>query len=289
MIADYAKDPELFDRCLHLLNEIFPGCKEYALNGMKYKASWAESSTPFIIEEQGEIIAHVGVWPITLMLNGEKHRGASIHGICVRPEYRGKGYFKQLMQEAMDYVEDHFDSALLFTEKPYLFQNYPYKIMLPEYDFMLTKNIKKSTKKSDLRLLNLDAQQDLSIVHQLLHSRVPLSDIFSIIDGKGLFILNALHKNIYYSENLNTIVIFEIKEGILYISEIICEKQQKISDIISMIPGDFEKVILQFCPDRFLDEEDYTAKLAAPESCVLTSSQFAFKGKYFRYPQLYAC
>jgi len=290
MIADYAKDPILFERCINLINEVFLGCKEFALNGMKYKASWPEVSTPFIIEEQGEIIAHAGVWPITLMLNGKKHHSASIHGVCVKPEYRGRGLFKQLMQEAMHYADHNFDSSLLFTEKPYLYNNYPYKVMLPEYDFILTQNIKSPSKKSDLRVLNLDNQNDLNIVHHLLCDRVPLSDNFSIIDtGSTLFILNTLQKQIYYSEILNTIVMFEIKGNTLYITEIISKKQHPLSEIISMIPGHFDKIILQFCPDRFLDEKYYTAKLAGPEGCVLTSNQFAFKGKYFRYPELYCC
>lgn len=69
MISDYAKEPKLFERCINLIDAIFPGCKEFALKGMQYKASWAECSTPFIIEGQGEIIAHAGVWPITVMLN----------------------------------------------------------------------------------------------------------------------------------------------------------------------------------------------------------------------------
>lgn len=290
MIANYAKDPKLFERCINLIDEIFPGCREFALNGMKYKASWPGGSTPFIIEEQGEIIAHAGVWPLTLMLNGKKHYSASIHGVCVKPEHRGRGHFKQLMQEVMHYVDHHFDSSLLFTEKPYLYEKYPYKIMLPEYDFVLTQNVKSSSIKSDLRVLSLSNQRDLNIVHQLLRDRVPLSDNFSIIDtGNVLFILNTLHKKIHYSELLDTIVMFEIKGKTLYLTEVISKKQHQLSEIISTIPGNFDKIILQFCPDRFLEEKDYTAKLAGVEFCVLTSSQLVFQGKYFRYPQLYSC
>lgn len=290
MIADYAKDPKLFERCINLIDECFPGCKEFALNGMKYNASWPEVSRPFIIEEHGEIIAHAGVWPITLVLNGKRHQSASIHGVCVKPEHRGKGYFKQLMQEAIQYADHNFDSSLLFTEKPYLYKNYPYKIMLPEYDFVLTQNINLPSKESDLRTLSLDDPQDLNIAHHLLCTRVPLSDNFSIIDtGDTLFVLNALSKKIYYSKILNTIIMFEIKENTLYITEIISHKQRQLSEIIAIISGHFDKVILQFCPDRFLDEKDYNAKLAGPVCCILTSNQFAFKGKYFRYPELYYC
>lgn len=82
---------------------------------------------------------------------------------------------------------------------------------------------------------------------------------------------------------------FEVKEKMLYIMEIISQQQHELSDIISSIPGHFDKVILQFCPDRFLNEKNYTIKLASPECCVMTSSQFIFQENCFRYPELYAC
>ena len=290
MIADYAKDPQLFERCINLINACFPGCKEFALRAMKYGASWSESSIPFIIEEQGEIIAHAGVWPITLKLNGKEHKTASIHGVCVKPEHRGKGYFKELMQESMQYAEDNLDSSLLFTEKPYLYKNYPYKAMLPEYDFVLSENIKVQSKTSDLRVLDFNEPKDLTIMHNLLRMRVPLSDNFSIIGaGDTLFIFNTLQKKIYYSEKLNAAIVFEIKNDTLYIQEIISSQQFQLIDIIQFIPENFEKIILQFSPDRLLAEKEYTAKLATPECCVMFSKNLICEAKYFRYPELYWC
>jgi predicted acetyltransferase len=101
MIDNYSSNPKLFDSCLDLLNEAFPGCKDFALKGIKYNACWNKISTPFILKEKEEIIAHAGVWPINFILNGKEHRSASIHGVCVKQSYRNRGYFQQLMQEVM--------------------------------------------------------------------------------------------------------------------------------------------------------------------------------------------
>lgn len=78
MIENYANNFKLYDSCLNLIDEAFPGCKEFALNGMKYNAHWNKASIPFILKEKDEIIAHAGVWPITFILNGEQHTSASI-------------------------------------------------------------------------------------------------------------------------------------------------------------------------------------------------------------------
>ncbi len=291
MLADYSQDPLLFQRCMNLINEVFPGCQEFALSGSKYNASWSEASTPFIVEQKGEIIAHAGVLPITLMLNEKEHHTAAIHAVCVKPEHRGKGHFKQLMQEVMPYLEANFDSSILFTEKPYLYKNYPYKIMLPEYDFVVTEKIKFNTNNSDLRILHLDNPADLKIVENLLFSRVPLSNQLSVFNkyGQSLFILNTMGRKIVYSEKLNTLIIFDITDGALYIKEIISSEQRNFSDVVELIPDHFEKIILQFCPDKFLDEKDYKATLAKPDSCMMVSDKFVFQGKHFRYPELYGC
>lgn len=243
MISDYSNNPLLFERCINLIDEVFPGCKEFALNGMKHRASWGKGSIPFIVEEQGEIIAHAGVWPMTMMLNGKIHHTAAIHAVCVKEEHRSKGYFKQLMQEVMHYVDHHFESSLLFTTKPYLYRDYPYKIMLPEYDFVVSKKVKLHSKSndSDMRIINLDDADDLKLTYHLLSNRLPLSDQLSIIheNGNALFIFNVLHKKLYCSETLNALIVFEITHNTLYIKEIISQAQHQITDIILHWCGNF--------------------------------------------------
>ncbi len=299
MIDNYTNNSKLFNDCLALIDEAFPGCKEFALTGMKYNAFWHKASTPFIVKEAGEIIAHAGVWPITFILNGKEHRSASIHGVCVKISHRGKGHYQQLMQEVMQYVTNNFDSSVLFTLKPYLYKKYPYKIMLPEYDFILSEKTEfksnSGSRNSDLKILQWDNPNDLHLIHQLLANRVPLSNQLSIIheNGNAIFILNSMKKNIYYSEKLETLIVYEIFDETLYLKEIISPKQPNIFDVIRLIL-DYEaisvnKILIQFCPDRFLDEKEYSPVLARPECCIMTSDTFLFDGKYFRYPELYWC
>lgn len=290
MIADYSKDKALFEKCITFVDEIFPGCKQFALKGMHYGAFWSDASIPFVIEDKGKIVAHVGVLPLTVVLNGNIHQTAAIHAVGVNPIDRGKGYFKQLMNEVMTYVKQHYETSFLMTQKPYLFKNYPYTTMLPEYDFLL-KESGFSSKKGDLRDLNLDNSDDFALLNKLLSKRLPLSNQFSLT-GKNaitLFILNSMHGKIGYSERLNTIILHQVIDNTLYLREIVSQNEQKLSDIIETIPESFNKVVLQFCLDRFLNENEYTAILARPENCVMVSPEFKFNGKYFRYPEIYSC
>jgi GNAT superfamily N-acetyltransferase len=293
MIADYTKDPTLFERYIDLIDEVFPGCRSFALNGMKYKASWPEASIPFIIENGRKIIAHADIFPINSMLNGKEHRGAAIHGVCVKPAYRGKGYFKQLMQKAIDYTQNHFDFSFLFTEKPNLYNHYPYGIKQPEYDFVLNNKIWANTNKPgyNLKALNLNNSDDLNLVHHLFLNRLPLSNQFSLMgkNARTLFILNANSKVLHFLEKLNTLIVFKQTNNILSIEEIVSTQPCQLNDIIKEIPGDFNEVRLQFCPDRFLDEKEYTALAITSTQYLMISKYFSFDGPHFRYPALYWC
>lgn len=287
MMADYAADPTLFPRCMQLLDEVFPGCQQMAFNGIKYQACWDQVSTPFIVEEHNKIIAHVGVWPLEILLNGKKHRTASIHGVCVKKEHRGKGLFKQLMQEALTYVNSHYESAILFTgDKTELYNSFHFKV-LPQFDFMV-KTQKPIVQQSDLRILKLASPNDLHLVLSLLSDHLPISNQMGFTHEKILFILNMLKDNIYYSPRLQAIIIFEIVQNNVYIKEIISKRSYPLADILSLIPEPFDKIILQFCPDKF---NEYTYQpIPAKTSCYLmVSDNFKFAGEYFRYPELYVC
>lgn len=286
MLANYATDITLFDRCINLVDSIFPGIKNAAMTGIKYNARWDKISSPFIIEQNGEIIAHLGVIPLDIILNKKKRRVAAIHGICVKESFRGRGLFKQLMQEALIYIENNFDASILFTDQPDLYRRYNFTV-LPEYDF--TTNIDYTVKMdSDLRTLSLDNPHDLKIMQGLLSDHLPISNQMSLVNETTIFVLDTLDKKIHFSHHLNAIIIYEIIESNLYIKDILSQKQYMVSEIIAVIPESFNKVILQFSPDKFSNEL-FQPILANPECSIMVSDNFNFKGEFFRYPETHRC
>ncbi len=159
--------------------------------------------------------------------------------------------------------------------------------MLPEYDFFVNlPDISKAD--SDLRILSLDNADDLTIILNLVSDHSSLSDQMSIINETTIFILNNLAQKIFYSSKFNAIIIYEIRNNNLYIKDIFAKEQYLLSDIIGLIPENYDKIILQFCPDKF-SEYTYTPVLATPEDSIMVSESFNFRGKYFRYPEPYRC
>jgi len=286
MLANYANDPTLFKRCIRLIDSVFPGVENVAMTGMKYDACWDKISLPFIVEDNGEVIAHLGLIPLELMLNHQKRKVAAIHGICVKPEFRGRGLFKQLMREALTYIANHFSASLLFTDKPDLYHPYHF-LVLPEYDYRVNSPGLFQKKKSDLRVLELDNTHDLQIMHDLLANRLPLSKQLSLLNESTIFTLDNLNKKIYFSAQLNAIIIYQIVDQTLYLKDIVAERHYQLNEIIEKIPENFDKIILQFCPDQF--NAPTTPVLANPECSIMVSQDFNFEGEFFRYPEPYRC
>jgi GNAT superfamily N-acetyltransferase len=286
MLASYINDPTLFDRCISLIDSIFPGIKKVAQRGMQFQARWDRASMPFIAEDKGAVIAHLGILPIDMMLDGRLHHIGALHGICVQESYRGRGIFKKLMHEAMNYVHDHFDSAILFTNKTHLYEKYGFRVM-DEYDFLLDyRHPEKPV--STTRQLMLENERDLRLLQDLLSDHLPVSLEASVVNEKTIFVLDNLDRKILYSEALQAILVYEIKEGSLFFRDILSRQQHSLLDIIDAIPDAFDRIVFQFCPEKIFKEKIQEIP-ARPDDGIMVSDQFIFHGEYFRFPEPYRC
>jgi GNAT superfamily N-acetyltransferase len=285
MLASYKNNASLFERCMALIDKVFPGCKAMAKRGDEYGAAWSEVSTPFIIEEGGAIIAHLGVIPIDFTLNGKAQKVAAFHGICVDPAHRGKGLFKQLMGEAFDYCAGRFDSTILFTDKPELYFSFGFKVK-EESNFV--RSIKHNCAKVDtLKILNFDDKDDLNLLKDFLNNHIPLSKHVNV-EENTLFILNMLDKPCYYSKDLGLILSYSVANEMLTLEYVMAKQKVSLEDIAALIPNKFNKVSVKFYPDMFNDS-DFTPVLADTDGKIMVLDTFEYKDSKFRYPEPFRC
>ncbi|MFO1259294.1 MAG: GNAT family N-acetyltransferase [Gammaproteobacteria bacterium] len=255
-------------------------------SGAGHNAYWDRSSTPFVIKHNNEVIAHVGLLPFDFIIQENSFRAAALHGICTKNEFRRKGHFKQLMQEALDEVKQHFDFAFLFTDKPYLYEQFGFKVV-KEYDFIYAYS-KQNAQKNKSRILDLDDPRDLLILQNHYQNRVPLSKMFSIVNEITVATLNALHMPVCYLEELDVLVVYQINDQILYVKDIIATKPCELDLILNCISNHHEKIVLQFIPDRFLKLPANPVE-ALTDGCIMISEHFDLNWEYFRYPEPQRC
>lgn len=285
MIADYTVDMTLYDQCLTLMDSCFPGIKAMADKGRSRNAYWDKASIPFILREGQEIIAHLGLWPFEFVIQGKHYNGVALHGICTKEEFRKKGHFTKLMQEASKFAKENYDFSFLFTDKPYLYEKFGFKV-LEEHDFVYDFASKGQGFK--IRKIDLDNPEDLSLVQRLYSNRVPLSNCFSIAKENAVTILNLAFVPVYYIEELDTLVVYQIKDDVLYVKDIVSTKTYDLNQILSSISDKFSKVILQFSPDNFL-KIPFNPTTAVIDGYFMISKDFNMPCASFRYPEMQRC
>jgi len=56
----------------------------------------------YVIEEEGQIVSHVGVYPIEVITLGIRLQIGGIGQVCTHPQARGKGYMSMLLRHSID-------------------------------------------------------------------------------------------------------------------------------------------------------------------------------------------
>lgn len=286
MIKNYALEPMLYEECLSLVDECFPGIKSIADQGKLYNAYWDNVSTPFVYYINNELVGHIGLIPFKLVINNQEYTGAALHGVCVKEQFRRKGIFKELMNEALLYIQKNYNLSFLFADQANIYEPFGFK-RIDEYDFWVEDfNIPRCI--DPVRKLDLDNKSDLQIMHDLLLKRLPISNRFGIVKETVVFTLTALSSPIYFSDKNQFLISYNIKDDVLYVSDIVFTKHIDFLNIISCIPESYSKIILQFYPDNF-EHLNFKPIKATPEDFIMVLDHFNLGTLPLRYPETERC
>jgi len=183
----YFGDPAAFQALADLLQDIFgiDISHQMKLGGPD------PTSMPFgYFDPSGRCVANFSAFSMPLVVNGRAVRAAGYQSGAVRPDYHGQGLYRALMQRAFDWAErEGFEAGILLTDKAGLYEPYGFRI-IPQFKFY------GAVPQADLpvpgaRDLDLKQTADLHIVQMALETRQPVSETFSVVRQKEMFLLNA--------------------------------------------------------------------------------------------------
>lgn len=285
MQANYLSDPNLYPSCCHLIDNVFPGAGVLFDTGISLGADLKRISTPFIIEQQGSIIAHVGVIFINVQSLGKNFQVGALHAVCVDESYRKQGHFKTLMQEVMPYIAAHSDLALLFTDHPEIYDSFQFH-SVSEFDYALKLN--RETKHSpNTTQLDLYKPSHFEIIKKLFQENKPLSAELNIQHFE-LFILNCIYRNLYYSAADNLILIYKQEKHVVYLEYLLCEDIPTIDTLLKLMPKGTKEIIFQFKIDQ-LNLENIQRIPANTLGYVMINQSHQLSLNDFRIPEVFRC
>ncbi|ETX00510.1 MAG: hypothetical protein ETSY2_38905 [Candidatus Entotheonella gemina] len=282
----YRDDPDLFERLFDLIDIAFPYLRPMATRGPGLGPSWEAQSTPFVRFHGDLAITHVGLLEIPFVLMGRQVMVGGIHAVCTRPEYRRRGYFRQVMTEVLDDCEQRYETLLLYTAQPELYEPFGFR-ELGEHLFMTLWPAAGG--REGFRQLNLNEPSDLRLAERLLAAREPVSNTVGVVHEAGLFGFNEGKRPLHYAEDLEVIVCLELDGSRLKLFDVVGAPVCSLADMIERIPRPIDRVEFYFSPDRFGVAARAVPHLVDGDSHLMVRGPFAAEGQPFMIPRSARC
>lgn len=253
MRLDYS-DPRLRRRVYDLLDTSFHRLSERIRIATEAGAPWHEISTAFVAWDGELAVAHAGVLSIPMVVEGERRTVAGVHAVCTRPEYRGRGLMRQVMEEALAHVDEHFDAALLDGE-PGLYTRYGFRFA-PERVFVVRPPPLPSRRPA--RRLSIGSDEDRALAWRLLEGREPVSDKLAPVDPGWLLVTDEAlasfgFSRLYHAEDLDALLAFDHRGRTLRLLDVAAPALPSLAELLATVPAPFEEVEVHFTPDKVWD------------------------------------
>src|SRR5262249_28540546 len=132
-------------------------------------------------------VSHVGVLEIPMMLEGREVRAGGIHAVCTHPDFRGRGLYKALMSEVMRWCHNRYQTLVLTTSQPFLYEPFGFRVM-PECRFV--RLLTGTPPGRGLRTLDFGRAQDIALLRRVLPEREPVSLSLGVVREQAVFAFN---------------------------------------------------------------------------------------------------
>jgi len=280
----FSDDPALSQQLFDLLDTVFPGVRQVAQNARRLGAPWESVSTPFLCFADSHVVSHIGVIELSLVLLGHVVRVGAIHGVATHPHYRRRGYYRQLMEEVLQDCANRYETLILTTEHPEYFEAFGFRIV---NEHLFTVRGDSIGSPGHFRQINTRDAGDCALLHRLLETREPVSDVVGVINEKAVFCFNEGSRPLHYAADLDVVACSELEGARLKLLDIVGPRVPSLAAILERIPQRLQEVTICFSVDRLAvsaEVNPYVFDHDGP-SYLMVRGPFAAEGRAFTLPR----
>lgn len=282
----FAADPSLSSKLFDLLEITFPGISSLAECGRKLGASWEAASTPFIRFDEDIAITHVGVVEILMQMMGQRMTVGGIHAVATRQGFRRRGYYREVMNEVLEYCDQRYETLVLTTSQPEFYLPFGFRVV-EEHIFKVKYS---STGNIDgWRKLDFADIEDVKLLHRLLETRVPVSNIVGVFQEKAVFCVNEGSRPLYYAKDLDAIACMEIEDNRLHLFDLVTTQIFPLQNILERIPQAIEEVVIYFSPELLNVNNVQAFPYILDDAMLMVRGKFAAEKQKFMLPRSARC
>jgi predicted N-acetyltransferase YhbS len=211
------------------------------------------SSVPFaFFDAAGACIANITAFSLPLVVDGVFVRAAGLQSGAVRPDFRGRGLYRVVMEAALDHCDgEGFEAVALLTDTPELYRRYGF---FPLALHRFVGPAPARGKAGPVRRLDMASEADVTALARLLEGRRPVSDRFAPLRQKEMFLFNAAldtDLRLDLMEEDNAVVAWRREEdGSFGLVDIVGAHIPRLADILASLRVTPPHVTVHFAPDH---------------------------------------
>ena len=266
----WADDPTLCDRVFDLLGTWLPVLPRMRARSMDWRWRWEDASTPFVVERDGRVIAHVGVLEMELVCHGQTRRVGGIHAVCTLASERRRGLYRSLMEEALAWCDARYETLELTTENPEYYEPFGF-VRVPEHHYRA--EVQAPGGGPGPRPLDPDDPDALTRLEALLERRAPVSTGLAVVREQRVFKFNlAGGVELFDFPGLDCIAALSRPEpGQLVVHDVVAARMPPLEELLAALAEPVHEVRFEFSPD---------AMGVDAEALLVTDDAFMVRGEF---------
>ena len=143
-------------RLSDLLREVF----EIDLRALDALDLWPRGYRAYAYLEGPRLVANVSVFPLPVMIAGQRVEAGGVQSVATAPSHRGRGLFSDLMERMLQDAKGRYPTLLLYSGSPALYRKFGFRT-LREQSFVAGPV--KQDGAIPQRRLSLDASEDIAL------------------------------------------------------------------------------------------------------------------------------
>ncbi|TYQ18140.1 UNVERIFIED_CONTAM: putative acyltransferase [Acetivibrio alkalicellulosi] len=229
---------------------------------------WKDEYIPHVLLDGEKVISSIFVSIIDFLILGEKKRFIQIGTVMTDKDYRNLGLNRFIMERILDEWQNKCDLIYLFANDS-VRNFYPKFGFIEVNEYQYSKEIEENNKTLNIKKLDMTDNENRNFLLNKIKRSVPVSKI-SMRGNESLAMFHCtsfMSQNVYYIEKLDSIVVAEFDEGIIYLNDVFSSLDVSLNDIIeAMVDKNINKIVFGFTP---IDTDSYDVNVSKEDDTTL--------------------
>lgn len=224
---------------------------------------WKDNYIPYSVVIDGKVVSNVSVNRCNVNYNGKTVKLIQLGTVMTDPDFRGKGYARELMEQIISDYEGKVDGMYLFANDS-VTSFYPLFGFKEGKEYQFSKEVQNDGERL-VAPVSMSCKEDWDKMVSIINERSQNAKMY-MVDNSGLYMFylsQFMQESVFHLSDSDTYIVADIEGDTLILHAIFGDCD--IETVVSAFGKEIKNVVLCFSPNdpvgytkQELHEEDTT-------------------------------